>query len=231
MPIGKDAAAAAAAAYAGLTAYDFADVDPELDEYPAHYEVELITALGEFGYDVDAWTGEILKGAANVSDGTPAGGSSGSTSGGISADEAKSIALSDAVISSSDALGLRVKQDWDDGTALYEVEFRAGGAEYEYDIRLSDGAILKSERDMDNNYTYFAAASGSGALIGEAAAKSAALSHAGVSAAQVREMECELDQDDGIDVYEIEFKAGQMEYEYEINARTGAVLKAEQDWD
>ena len=226
MPIGKDAAA-----YAGLTAYDFADVDPELDEYPAHYEVELITALGEFGYDVDAWTGEILKGAANVSDGTPAGGSSGSTSGGISADEAKSIALSDAGISSSDALGLRVKQDWDDGTALYEVEFRAGGAEYEYDIRLSDGAILKSERDMDNNYTYFAAASGSGALIGEAAAKSAALSHAGVSAAQVREMECELDQDDGIDVYEIEFKAGQMEYEYEINARTGAVLKAEQDWD
>ena len=166
MPVGKDAAAQAAIAYAGLTAsaVTYYDVDPELDEYPAHYEVELYTAGGEFSYDVDAWTGEVLKGPANVSNlGTSA--PTTAASGGITADKAKSIALADAGVSESAALGLQVKQDWDDGIALYEVEFRSGGAEYEYDIRLSDGAILKSERDEDNNYTHFASASSSGAPV------------------------------------------------------------------
>lgn len=229
IPIGKDAAATAAAAYAGLSSYDFADVDPELDEYPAHYEVELITAQGEFDYDVDAWTGEILKGPASVAGGT-GGTSSSGTTGGISADKARSIALTDAGISESDALGLRVKQDWDDGVALYEVEFRSGGAEYEYDIRLSDGAILKSKRDADNNYTYFAASSGSGALIGEAAAKTAALQHAGVSESQTSYLSCQLEYDDGrLECYEVEFRSGSTEYEYEIGPYDGAIWKAERE--
>ena len=232
MPIGKDAAAAAAAAYAGLTSYDYADVDPELDENPAHYEVELYTANGEFDYDVDAWTGEILKGIADVSGAGAAGSgaSSGGTAGGISADKAKSIALSDAGVSEADALGLRVKQDWDDGVALYEVEFRAGGAEYEYDIRLSDGVILQSERDEDNNYTYFASASGSGALVGEAAAQSAALAHAGVKEQDTSYLSCHLEYDDGrLECYEVEFRAGNIEYEYEIGPYDGAIWKAERE--
>ena len=46
MPIGMDAARTAAEEYAGTTAVDSvtAEVDPELDESPAHYEVELQTA-------------------------------------------------------------------------------------------------------------------------------------------------------------------------------------------
>ena len=60
--------------------------------------------------------------------------------------------------------------------AIYEVEFRYNGAEYEYDIRSSDGSILKSERDDDNDYSYAAVPSASGSLVGEAAAQSAALS-------------------------------------------------------
>lgn len=230
MPVGKDAAAQAAIACAGLTAsaVTYYDVDPELDEYPAHYEVELITAYGEFDYDVDAWTGEVLKGPANVSNlGTSA--PTTAASGGITADKAKSIALADAGVSESAALGLQVKQDWDDGIALYEVEFRANGAEYEYDIRLSDGAILKSERDEDNNYTHFAASS-SGALIGEAAAQSAALAHAGIQQNQTTYLSCRLEYDDGrLECYEVEFRAGNTEYEYEIGPYDGAVWKAERE--
>lgn len=230
MPIGTAAAASAAIKYAGVSASAATyDVDPELDEYPAYYEVELYTASGEFDYNVDAWTGEILKGPANVSNipgtSTPPG-----TSGGISAHKAKSIALTDAGVSESSALGLRVKQDWDDGVAIYEVEFRYNGAEYEYDIRSSDGSILKSERDDDNDYYYTASPSASGSLVGEAAAQSAALTHAGVKESDTSYLSCHLEYDDGrVECYEVEFQAGTTQYEYEIGPYDGAVWKAERE--
>lgn len=233
MPIGKDAAAAAALAHAGLTTADSVthDVDPELDENPAHYEVELYTSYGEFDYDVDAWTGQVLKGPSNVangagssSDGTASGSS---TTSGISADKAKSIALTDAGISESAALGLQVKQDRDDGVLIYEVEFRASGAEYEYDIRVSDGTILKSERDSDDDH-YSAVSASSGSLVGEAAAKSAALTHAGVQESDTSYISCHLEYDDGrAECYEVEFRVGSTSYEYEIGPYDGAVWKAE----
>ena len=75
------------------------------------------------------------------------------------------------------------------------------------------------------------ATSGGSSLISAEAAKSTALAHAGVSASNVYEFKCELDRDDGVSLYEVEFKSGGMEYEYEIDAYTGAVLKAEQDRD
>lgn len=230
MPIGTAAAAAAAMKYAGVSSSAVTyDVDPELDEYPAYYEVELYTASGEFDYNVDAWTGQVLKGPANVSSITGTTTPSG-TSGGISADKAKSIALADAGVSESSALGLRVKQDWDDGMAIYEVEFRCNGAEYEYDIRSADGAILKSERDDDNDYYYTTAPSASGSLVGEAAAQSAALTHAGVKESDTSYLSCHLEYDDGrVECYEVEFQAGSTQYEYEIGPYDGAVWKAERE--
>ena len=68
MPIGMDAARTAAEEYAGTTAVDSvtAEVDPELDESPAHYEVELQTAWGEFEYLVDAYTGKVISGQKDL---------------------------------------------------------------------------------------------------------------------------------------------------------------------
>ena len=44
-------------------------------------------------------------------------------------------------------------------------------------------------------------------------------------------MDSGLDDEDGKLVYEIEFKSGNMEYDYEIDARTGAILKHEAELD
>ena len=67
--------------------------------------------------------------------------------------------------------------------------------------------------------------------IGYAKAKSLALNHAGVSENEAYDMDIELDDEDGILVYEVEFKSGGMEYSYEINAATGAILKHETELD
>ena len=69
------------------------------------------------------------------------------------------------------------------------------------------------------------------AVVPEAAARSAALSHAGVSESSASRIEIELDRDDGRTLYEVEFHVGRTEYSYEIDAYSGAVLKAEQEID
>ena len=52
-----------------------------------------------------------------------------------------------------------------------------------------------------------------------------------MDASQVSRLENELDHDDGVARYEISFHVGNMEYEYEINATTGQVLKYESERD
>ena len=63
--------------------------------------------------------------------------------------------------------------------------------------------------------------------IGYAKAKSIALNHAGLSENQAYDMDIDLDDEDGTLVYEIEFKSGNMEYDYEIDAASGTILKHE----
>ncbi len=67
--------------------------------------------------------------------------------------------------------------------------------------------------------------------ISEAKAKSIALSAAGLSESQITEYEIELDMEHNTLVYEISFDQGRTEYDYEIDAITGKILKSEVDHD
>ena len=162
MPIGKDAAAYAAEQYAGTTALDSvtAEADPELDESPAHYEVELHTAWGEFEYLVDAYTGKVLSGQKNLltaastpnettkpSDQKP---DPSGTAQDIGHAKAKSIALNHAGVSENEAYDMEIELDDEDGTLVYEVEFKSGGMEYSYEINAASGAIFKHEAEIDD---------------------------------------------------------------------------------
>lgn len=57
------------------------------------------------------------------------------------------------------------------------------------------------------------------------------LNHAGQSASAVYFDKAELDYDDGIQKYELEFVSGNTEYDYEIDAVTGAILEYDRDDD
>ena len=62
-------------------------------------------------------------------------------------------------------------------------------------------------------------------------AKSIALKHAGKSASSVSFTKAKLDKDDGKVVYEIEFRSGRTEYEYDIDAYSGKILEYDIDRD
>ena len=158
MPIGKDAAAYAAEQYAGTTALDSvtAEVDSELDESPAHYEVELHTAWGEFEYLVDAYTGKVLSGqkdlltTASVGNATAKPSAPSEAVQDIGYAKAKSIALNHAGVSENQAYDMEIELDDEDGTLVYEVEFKSSGMEYSCEINAATGAILKYETELDD---------------------------------------------------------------------------------
>ena len=157
MPIGKDKAmdiAAAAFGKASTAKMAYSEVDPELDESPAHYEVEIRSQTGEeFEYKVDAYTGAILESKREAADGTEVPvvqPSKPAPTGDIGHAKAKSIALNHAGVSENKAYDMEIELDDEDGTLVYEVEFKFGGMEYSYEINAATGAIIKHEAELDN---------------------------------------------------------------------------------
>ena len=157
MPIGTDKAtdiAAAAFAKASTAKMAHSEVDPELDESPAHYEVEIRSQSGEeVAYKIDAYTGAILESKREAADGaeTPMVQPSNPVlPGDIGRAKAKSIALNHAGVSESKAYDMEIEPDDEDGTCVYEVEFKFGGMEYSYEINAATGAILKHEAESDD---------------------------------------------------------------------------------
>ena len=69
------------------------------------------------------------------------------------------------------------------------------------------------------------------AYIGNEQAKKIALDAAGVSDGEISSFEIEFDIDDGRIIYEIEFICGGFEYEYEIDAANGNIIKSEKEAD
>ena len=157
MPIGTDKAmdiAAAAFGKASTAKMAYSAVDPELDESPAHYEVEIKSQTGEeFEYKVDAYTGAILESKREAADGTEVPvvqPSKPAASGDIGYAKAKSVALNHAGVSENKAYDMEIELDDEDGRLIYEVEFKSGGMEYSYEINAATGAILKHEAELDD---------------------------------------------------------------------------------
>ncbi|MBR2328659.1 MAG: PepSY domain-containing protein [Clostridia bacterium] len=166
--------------------------------------------------------------------------------------EAKAAAVAHAGVKEAEITRYEVEMDYERGTMVYEIEFHHNGREYDYDIDAVTGEVLWSESERDDDYRsakqpqnsqnqqpqeqqnsqqQSKPAPAEDGYIGKEAAKAAALAHAGLSEAQVSRMKCELDREDGRVVYEIEFKCDGMEYEYEIDASSGSVLKYDKERD
>ena len=66
-------------------------------------------------------------------------------------------------------------------------------------------------------------------VITEDEAKKVALEHAGMKESDVTNLKIELDTDDGIKEYEVEFFSGNTEFDYDINAISGEIISVEND--
>ena len=90
----------------------------------------------------------------------------------------------------------------------------------------NNGTSLESA--MDN--TGLNGNSGAG-KIGSERAKQIALEHAGLSEQQAKNLKIDLDRDNGVLKYEIDFYYGNVEYDYDLNALTGEIISFDKDID
>ena len=95
--------------------------------------------------------------------------------------------------------------------------------EYDYEIDKTTGKIL----DIDYDAEAYAPAASNAISIDEA--KKIAL--AKVSGASNQHIRIEADHDDGRLVYEGEIHYGRVEYEFEIDGSTGAIIEWDADYD
>lgn len=221
----------------------FSETKLDSNDAVPHYDIDFtVNGKGiEYEYEIAVSDGKIIKSeseAHNISSHTTVAASDRSeasktttakqNSGYISVDDAKAAALKAAGINEADAVFEKAAFDGNDLIAHYDIEFDSNGYEYDYEINAVNGEILEQSQEKENDAKILAQTSES-SYISEADAKAKALEHAGISEADVKRIKTELDVDDIIPHYEIEFHAGNFEYDYEINAKTGNIIAAEKD--
>lgn len=148
--------------------------------------------------------------------------------------KAKTIALNHADVTSNQVTFVHVNLERDNGIWIYDVEFyTADYKEYDYEINANTGSIISVDYDAEeyNRPNTTSPSTETGNYIGNEKAKQIALSRAGVAANSVYNYKCSLDRDNGMMLYEIEFKSGGYDYEVDINANTGNIVKYDKEWD
>ena len=200
--------------HAGVAVSDTVSMQVNRDD--GAYEVDFRTADRAYEYTIQGKSGKVVdfsyeplngqqtsqSATASQQDG---GSSTVSSTSALTEDQAKAIALEHAGVAEADATFYRVKSDRDDGRSVYEID-------------QNSGEILSYDSDIEG---WAAASQGGEPITLEQATELVVARVEGLTAQEVRIHE---EYDDGRQVYEGEAWYNGTEYEFEIDASTGAFL-------
>ena len=209
------------------------------------YKVAFTSGDHTYAYSINAENGEVLEASCRDKNAAPADStqtdttasgatttpvqttpSTNASTGTVDEAKAQEIALAHAGVKAADATITKSKLDYDDGRQVYEIEWYANGAKYDYEIDAATGKIVSYDYDAENYTPSQSTNTNANVKISEATAKQIALSSVpGATAANIYKFK--LDFDDGRWEYEGEIRYGTMEYDFTIDANTGAII----EWD
>lgn len=150
----------------------------------------------------------------------------------LSLEEAQEIALQEV-----SGNVVKAKADRDDGIDYYDFTIITDNEKYEIEIDANSGKIIKIEKDDDYEGLNTNTESQTNQTTENANYNDAKIT---ANEAQQKAMDrvgggnlvkCELDYDDGILKYEIEIKNGNQEYDVDIDANTGEIIKFKEEYD
>ena len=244
--ISMEAAQEVALKAANIAAEDAAISATTLNEVAGSscYKVEFTSGDYAYAYTVNAETGAVMemssreKNAVDTQAQTeatvPAADSATTQSsaaatvqtvtGTVDEEMAQKIALEHAGVKATDATITKSKLDYEGRRQVYEIEWYAGGKKYDYEIAVDTGEILSSA--YDEKTSGWSVSNSSNVTVSEADAKQTALGR--VSGATEKDIyEWEFDYDDGRPEYEGKIIYGGTEYDFTIDASSGAVIEWE----
>ena len=145
----------------------------------------------------------------------------------ITLEQAKETALKHAGLKADAVTFVKAEQDYENGKLVYEVEFvtNDGGkvVEYDYEIEAAAGSVVSYDYDAEN---YVSAKGATTVSVDEVTAKQTVLNKVpGATAANIYEWK--LDFDDGRWEYDGKIVYNLMEYDFTVDASSGAVT----EWD
>ena len=196
-----------------------------------------LRAIGEIMGKSVSWDGatqtvrlDSATSGGDVTDFDTNNSSQSTPTGGVTLEQAKQTALQHAGKTASQVQFVKTQQDWEHGKKVYEIEFivssGTGYTEYDYEIDAATGKIVSYDYDAENYTPSQNTNTNANVKISEATAKQTALSRVpGAAAANIYKFK--LDFDDGCWEYEGEIRYGTMEYDFTIDANTGAII----EWD
>lgn len=157
--------------------------------------------------------------------------------------KAKTAAMDHAKVKANQIYDLDIDFEKSKRKVYYDVEFKANGYEYDYEINATNATIIKfekkaikakktttSKKTTQTKITSAKTNKTQTSYIGTAKAKNIALNHAKLTASKVTRLKAELDREKGVYIYEVEFRYGNYEYEYDINATTGKIIKFDKEY-
>ena len=159
----------------------------------------------------------------------------------ITMEQAQEIALKHAKLTSDQVSFIKTDTELENGIEVYNIEFSYENKEYDYKINSANGEIVEYDSDIeDYDITQQQATkenksvtpnnqNSNNSKITVEKAKEISLKHANLKDNQVVFDKTEMDYDNGVQVYDIEFHYNNLEYNYEIDANTGNILSYSQD--
>ncbi len=190
------------------------DVDLDRENGEQVYDIELVKGTKKYDITYRVSDGKMLEYGWEKTVVSPS-----RNRGLISTDKCRQLALDKVKNGTITAISQKV----DDGIDVYKVKATAGNKRYTLEYHARTGALIECK------WKLVAAASSTGSQngdIGMEKAKQIALD--AVSGGTV--IHAEYDMDDGVPVYEIEVVKGNYEYEFKIDANSGAVLEQDRDY-
>ena len=150
------------------------------------------------------------------------------TSGNITEEEAKAIALEHAGVKEEDIRRLNINTYSKNRIEVFEVEFYVGNNEFEYYIEIETGEIIGFSLDIED-LNKLPLLSTNDQIIDLEKAFGIAIEKAQVSKEDIRELSIEFENYGRRAIYEIEFEAGRDEFEIVVDATNGEIIKFERD--
>lgn len=244
--ISMEAAQEVALKAANIAAEDAAISATTLNEVAGTscYKVEFTSGDYAYAYTVNAETGAVMEmssreknavdtqaqteatvpAADSATTQSSAAATAQTVTGTVDEEMAQKIALEHAGVKATDATITKSKLDYEGRRQVYEIEWYAGGKKYDYEIAVDTGEILSSA--YDEKTSGWSVSNSSNVTVSEADAKQTALGR--VSAATQKDIyEWKFDYDDGRPEYEGKIIYGGTEYDFTIDASSGAVIEWE----